>query len=139
MMNINTPYTIGGLGIFGLSLLTMGNPDRALVETVQTSGSQATVHAEIETQRAEAEDQIANLRLSGVCVLLSPVDTAGNPVSLNTPGLTVPDLRAGVAVCDRTGNTAMWDGARLTAFAQSRNPAMIQQFLNTSNISGVNP
>jgi hypothetical protein len=137
-MNFN-PYAIGGLGLAGLSLLTMGNPDRALVETVQTSGSQAAAHADIEAQRAEAENKIANLRLSGVCVLLSPVDTDGNPVSLNTPGLMVPNLRKGVAVCDRTGNTAMWDGDRLTAFAQSRNPAMIQQFLSTSNISGVAP
>lgn len=131
---MNSLYLGGGIALAGLGLLTMGNPNRETVEGIQLEGAQAAVHAEIEGARAEAEHATARLRYSGVCILLSPVDAIGNPVSLNTPGVSIPNVRPGVAVCDRTGNTALWNGKSLTAFAQLRDPAVLQQFLANANI-----
>lgn len=138
MMHYTNPYFLGGLAFVGVSLLTMGNPDRAVVQGIERDGSQAAAHADIELQRAKAEDEIARLRLAGVCVLLAPTDADGHPVSLNTPGLRVPNVRQGVAVCDHTGNTAIVQkGGSLTAFAQARDPQSVALFL--SNITEVHP
>ncbi|TVQ52073.1 MAG: hypothetical protein EA366_14520 [Spirulina sp. DLM2.Bin59] len=122
---IQNPYIAGGLACAGVALLFSGNADRELVQGMQTSSVQAQVHGALESEKMAAENEVANARLRGVCLRLA------NGVTLNTPGLIVPSVRAGACVADITGNTAVLDGkGRPTALAQSQDAAILQAWLS---------
>ncbi len=132
MIDINNPYTIGGIALSGAALLFSGGGDRVLIQDLQRSTVQAQVHAQVEGEKLAAENEVANARLRGQCARLP------DGVTFNAaPDLVVPGVRPGISVCDTTGNTATIGGdGRPTALAQSHDPAVIQSWLDATIIYG---
>ena len=104
------------------AIATAMDSERASRQQLQQFTANAEVNSQIQSDRLQAESQLAETRLnSGACVL------ADVPLQ---PGMTVSNLTPGSAVCDQFGTTALVaaDGS-LGDFARTNNTAVIRSFL----------
>jgi len=104
------------------AVATAMDGERAGRQQLQQFTANAQVNSQIQSDRLQAESQLAETRLnSGACVL------ADVPLQ---PGMTVSNLTPGSAVCDSQGTTALVaaDGT-LDDFARTNNTEAIRRFL----------
>jgi len=112
------PAAVMAIGAIATSL----DPERADRQQWQQFSANAQVNAQIQSDRLQAESQLAETRYSsGACVL--------SEVPLQQ-GMVVTNLTPGSAVCDNHGTTAVVgkDGA-LEGFARTNNTEVVRRFL----------
>lgn len=112
------PAAVMAIGAIATSM----DPERADRQQWQQFSANAQVNAQIQSDRLQAESQLAETRYrSGACVL--------SEVPLQQ-GMVVTNLTPGSAVCDNHGTTAVVDkDGSLQGFARTNNTEVVRRFL----------
>lgn len=112
------PALVMAVGVIATSL----DPTRAERQSWQQFSANAQVNAQIQSDRLEAESQLAETRYSsGACVL--------SEVPLQQ-GMVATNLTPGSAICDNQGTTAVVASeGRLDGFARTNDTAVVRRFL----------